>query len=98
EILADTDATSLGATERKIVGIIDRNGRRLLDLIEDLLTFPQIGSGTLTLAAGPVKIRQLIEAACEAVRPEVEQAGLTVALDIDEHIPAVQGQSRQPTL
>jgi len=95
EILADSDATALGATERKIVGIIDRNGRRLLDLIEDLLTFSQIESGTLTLAAGPVKIRQLIEAACEAVRPEVEQAGLTMVLDIDEHIPVVQGDSEQ---
>jgi PAS domain S-box-containing protein len=95
EILADSDATALGATERKIVGIIDRNGRRLLDLIEDLLTFSRIESGTLTLSLGPVRVRQLVEAACEAIRPAVEAAGLQFVLDVDEHIPLVQGDGEQ---
>ncbi|GAA2589866.1 response regulator [Dactylosporangium fulvum] len=95
EILADTDSTTLGATERRIVGIIDRNGRRLLDLIEDLLTFSRIESGTLTLTVGPVRIRQLVEAAGEAIRPAVETAGLVVILDVDEHIPVVQGDGDQ---
>ncbi len=95
EILADAHASSLGATERKIVGIIDRNGRRLLDLIEDLLTFSRIESGTLTLSVGPVMVRHIIDAAYEAIRPSVETAGLNVTLDIDEHIPVVQGDGEQ---
>jgi PAS domain S-box-containing protein len=95
EILADSDAAALGATERKIVGIIDRNGRRLLDLIEDLLTFSRIESGTLTLSVGPVRVRQLVEAACEAIRPAVEAAGLQLVLDVDEHIPVVEGDGEQ---
>ena len=95
EILADAHASSLGATERKIVGIIDRNGRRLLDLIEDLLTFSRIESGTLTLTVGPVKVKHVIDAACEAIRPSVESAGLTITTDIDEHIPVVQGDGDQ---
>ncbi|GAA3225410.1 ATP-binding protein [Dactylosporangium siamense] len=95
EILADAHASSLGATERKIVGIIDRNGRRLLDLIEDLLTFSRIESGTLTLTVGPVKVKHIIDAACEAIRPSVETAGLTITTDIDEHIPVVQGDGDQ---
>ncbi|GGM32436.1 ATP-binding protein [Dactylosporangium sucinum] len=95
EILTDTDASTLGATERRIVAIIDRNGRRLLDLIEDLLTFSRIESGTLTLTVGPVRIRRLIEAAHEAIRPAVETAGLAVILDVDEHMPAVQGDAEQ---
>ncbi|MEU0559158.1 ATP-binding protein [Dactylosporangium sp. NPDC006015] len=95
EILADAHASSLGATERKIVGIIDRNGRRLLDLIEDLLTFSRIESGTLTLSVGPVQMRQIIDAAYEAIRPSVEAAGLSITLDVDEHIPVVQGDGEQ---
>ncbi|GAA2367537.1 ATP-binding protein [Dactylosporangium salmoneum] len=95
EILADSDATGLGPTERRIVGIIDRNGRRLLDLIEDLLTFSRIESGTLTLALGPVRIRQLVDAACEAIRPAIEAAGLQLTLDVDDHIPVVQGDGEQ---
>jgi PAS domain S-box-containing protein len=95
EILADSESTALGATERKIVGIIDRNGRRLLDLIEDLLTFSRIESGTLTLDLGPVRLRRLVDAACEAIRPAMETAGLRLALDVDEHIPVVQGDAEQ---
>ncbi|WP_432985744.1 ATP-binding protein [Dactylosporangium sp. CA-233914] len=95
EILADSDSTALGPTERKIVGIIDRNGRRLLDLIEDLLTFSRIESGTLTLDLGPVRLRALVDAACEAIRPAMEAAGLQLALDVDEHIPVVQGDGEQ---
>ncbi|WP_433056467.1 ATP-binding protein [Dactylosporangium sp. CS-033363] len=95
EILNDSDATALGPTERKIVGIIDRNGRRLLDLIEDLLTFSRIESGTLTLNPGPVRLRGLVDAACEAIRPAMETAGLRLAVDVDEHIPVVQGDAEQ---
>nr|BFE63358.1 hypothetical protein GCM10020063_078840 [Dactylosporangium thailandense] len=95
EILADSDATALGPTERRIVGIIDRNGRRLLDLIEDLLTFSRIESGTLTLDLGPVRLRGLVDAACEAIRPAVETAGLRLTVDVDEHIPLVQGDGEQ---
>ncbi|MEV6925963.1 ATP-binding protein [Dactylosporangium sp. NPDC051485] len=95
EILADSDTTGLGPTERRIVGIIDRNGRRLLDLIEDLLTFSRIESGTLTLAPGPVRIRQLVDAACEAIRPAIEAAGLHLTLDVDDHIPVVRGDGEQ---
>ncbi|WP_433214755.1 ATP-binding protein [Dactylosporangium sp. CS-047395] len=95
EILNDSDATALGPTERKIVGIIDRNGRRLLDLIEDLLTFSRIESGTLTLNPGPVRLRGLVDAACEAIRPAMESAGLRLAVDVDEHIPVVQGDAEQ---
>ncbi|MFI5906640.1 ATP-binding protein [Dactylosporangium sp. NPDC051541] len=95
EILADSDATALGPTERKIVGIIDRNGRRLLDLIEDLLTFSRIESGTLTLDLGPVRLRRLIDAACEAIRPAMETAGLRLTIDVDDHIPTVQGDAEQ---
>ncbi|GAA3448309.1 ATP-binding response regulator [Dactylosporangium matsuzakiense] len=95
EILADSDATALGPTERRIVGIIDRNGRRLLDLIEDLLTFSRIESGTLTLDLGPVRLRRLVDAACEAIRPAMQTAGLRLAVDVDEYIPAVQGDAEQ---
>ncbi|WP_432835098.1 ATP-binding protein [Dactylosporangium sp. CA-092794] len=95
EILADSDATALGPTERKIVAIIDRNGRRLLDLIEDLLTFSRIESGTLTLSVGPVYVRQLLDAAGEAIRPALETAGLQLLLDVDEHIPVLQGDAEQ---
>jgi PAS domain S-box-containing protein len=93
EILADDD--DLGAAQRTIIGIIDRNGQRLMDLIEDLLTFSSIESGTLQLATGPVQMRSLIEAASEAVRPVLESAGLSLSLDLAPELPIVDGDGGQ---
>ncbi len=93
EILAD-DA-DLSSPQRHIIGIIDRNGQRLMDLIEDLLTFSSIESGTLVLARGPVQIRPLVDSACEAVRPVIESAGLALSLDIAPDLPIVDGDGGQ---
>jgi PAS domain S-box-containing protein len=93
EILADDDG--LDGAQRNIINIIDRNGQRLMDLIEDLLTFSSIESGTLQLAAGPVQMRGLMEAAAEAVRPVLESAGLSLTLDIAPELPIVDGDGGQ---
>jgi PAS domain S-box-containing protein len=93
EILAD-DADP-NSPQQHIIGIIDRNGQRLMDLIEDLLTFASIESGTLVLARGPVQVRHLVDSACEAVRPVMESAGLALSLDITPHLPTVDGDGGQ---
>jgi PAS domain S-box-containing protein len=93
EILADD--VDLGTSQRGIVGIIDRNGQRLLTLIEDLLTFSSIESGTLALASAPVALRRLVDGACEAVRPSVESAGLTLAVAVPADLPTVDGDVDQ---
>jgi PAS domain S-box-containing protein len=93
EILSDDE--HLADQQRSIVDIIDRNGQRLMSLIEDLLTFSSIESDTLTLARGPVQMRQLIESACEAVRPVLESAQLALSLDIAPSLPIVDGDGGQ---
>jgi signal transduction histidine kinase len=93
EILSDDP--ELGSAQRNIIGIIDRNGQRLMDLIEDLLTFSSIESGQLVLANGPVQMKQLIDAAGEAVRPVLESAGLALSLDIAPDLPIVDGDGAQ---
>jgi PAS domain S-box-containing protein len=93
EILADDP--NLGGTQRKIVDIIDRNGQRLLTLIEDLLTFSSIESGTLCLASAPVALRQLVDGACEAVRPSLESAGLTLTVAVPADLPTALGDVDQ---
>jgi PAS domain S-box-containing protein len=89
------DDPELGSAQRGIIGIIDRNGQRLMDLIEDLLTFSSIESGQLVLASGPVQMKQLIDAAGEAVRPVLESAGLALSLDVAPNLPIVDGDGGQ---
>ncbi len=89
------DDPELDSAHRSIIGIIDRNGQRLMDLIEDLLTFSSIESGQLVLTNGPVQMKQLIDAAGEAVRPVLESAGLALSLDIAPDLPIVDGDGGQ---
>jgi PAS domain S-box-containing protein len=56
------------ADQRQIISIIDRNGRRLLALIDDLLTFSHIEAGTLMLVRGPVRIADVLHSAAETIR------------------------------
>jgi len=89
------DDAELTSAHRNIIGIIDRNGQRLMDLIEDLLTFSSIESGQLVLVHGPVQIKQLVDAAGEAVRPVLESAGLALSLDLAADLPIVDGDGGQ---
>src|SRR5262249_20121352 len=93
EILADDDG--LNDPQRTIIGIIDRNGQRLLDLIEDLLTFSSVEAGTLTLSRGPVRLHQVVDSACAAVRPALEAAGLSLTVDVAAELPTVDGDAAQ---
>jgi PAS domain S-box-containing protein len=75
EMLAEDVNGVLTDDDRRLVEIIDRNGRRLLALIDDLLTFSHIEAGTLQLMREPVQIADLVHGAAEVVRstapPEV---------------------------
>jgi PAS domain S-box-containing protein len=93
EILADDDGLTL--PHRNMVSIIDRNGQRLMSLIEDLLTFSSIESGTLELDLGPVALRPIVEDACEAIRAAAEASDLLVVRDVPAGLPIVDGDQAQ---
>jgi signal transduction histidine kinase len=93
ELLADDPHLDDGY--RSIISIIDRNGQRLMELIEDLLTFSSIESGALSLTRGPVKARQIVDAAVDAIRPAVEAAGLSLTVQVEPELPVVDGDLSQ---
>jgi PAS domain S-box-containing protein len=69
EILSESDSSTLSGSERRMIDVIDRNGKRLLDLIEDLLTFARVESGALVLLKEPLDVADLIVRCCATVEP-----------------------------
>jgi PAS domain S-box-containing protein len=61
EILADGDFGDLTPEETKSVAIMERNGRRLLGLIEDLLTLARIDSSGVQLRPARVDLRTMMD-------------------------------------
>jgi signal transduction histidine kinase len=94
EILAEDVNGVFKEEDQRIISIIDRNGRRLLALIDDLLTFSHIEAGTLVLTYGPVQLADVLDSAVEAVR-STAHPGLTIRLHVTDPLPVVEADGAQ---
>lgn len=63
------------------------SGLHLLELINDVLDMASIEAGKVSLKAGPVDLRALVDMACDSVRLRAEQKGLGFGVDIDTRLP-----------
>jgi signal transduction histidine kinase len=89
ELLTES-SEHLSPAERRIVATIDRNGERLLALIEDLLTFSALDGGRLPVRRAHLDLATLIVEACAQAAPgdrpdrvEVDLADDLPPLDAD---------------
>ncbi|MFC1614376.1 response regulator [Gemmatimonadota bacterium] len=64
--------------------IIQRNGRNLLNLINDILDLSKIESGRMDTVLADFEARQAIDRALETVRPMAETKGLGMKVQIDD--------------
>lgn len=60
EVLADGLAGDLSAEQQEVVARVDRNGRRLLGLVEDLLMLSHIESARLAISPRPVDLVEIV--------------------------------------
>ena len=95
ELLQDEEVASLTARQRKLIDALDRNGARLLALVDDLLTASTIDEGMLPSGSWPLDLRDVVSMARRALQPSIDGRRLTTRL----HLPAapvmVQGDARQ---
>ena len=83
---------SLGEESRRFLDVVDRNSKRLLRLVSDLLFVAQIESGRLTLELGEANVRLLAEESVEALRPAAEAGSVELRLD-SAPVPALRGDA-----
>ncbi len=68
---------------RRFLEVVERNARRLLRLVGDLLFVAQAEAGRLELASAEVDLGAIASDAVEAARPEAERRGSTLVLDAE---------------
>jgi PAS domain S-box-containing protein len=96
EVLAGIGPEWIRPAEQRMIGIIERNGKRLLDLIEDLLSFAHIeNGGTLHLARRSVDLHDLADSCRATIEPSLTAAGLTLACDVPDGLPTVSADPAQ---
>lgn len=71
EMLLEDSPTALDEEQERLLRIIARNGTRLIDLCNDLLTLSGLDAGTIDWRAEEVDLTALLRTAAEAVGPLV---------------------------
>jgi signal transduction histidine kinase len=91
EMLEDGAVGEMTEKQLDLVGRIDRNGRRLLGLIEDLLLNSRIESGQLNLARRPCDLAAIVDHAWEATGPLTQRRDLHLRHEIASRPVTVDG-------
>jgi signal transduction histidine kinase/CheY-like chemotaxis protein len=71
----------LSSDQRESVEQIEKAGRHLLDLINEVLDIARIESGQLSLSLEPVEVRSAVSEALELLRPLAAERGISVVLE-----------------
>ena len=80
ELLQDEERTRLGSDQRQYADIMQRNAKRLLRLVGDLLFLARIQSGSLHLEFGETDLTEVIENAIDETRPAATAKRITLTL------------------
>jgi PAS domain S-box-containing protein len=95
EMLVDGDAGVLSHPQARLLARVERNARRLLALIEDLLILSRIEAGAVKVNARPVPVRELVGGALEALRSVRAPSDVELRVDMPDEPLAVYGDQGQ---
>lgn len=94
ELLDDGDGGELSPRQRELVDVVVRNGRRLQQLVEDMLGFCQIQSDP-DLGHSQVHVKQLTDEAWDTVLAHLVGRELLTVLDVQLDIPDLTANLKQ---
>lgn len=76
-------------TQRRFLGIIERQARRLSRLVDDLLSLSDLERGITPLKIEELEPRAILEEAAELMREPVTRAGINLSVDGPADLPRV---------
>lgn len=95
EMLRDGFGGTLAAQQQSMLEVVDRNSRRLLGLIDDVLTLSRIESGVFKVSSTRVDVLSLIASAQQALYPSIIERQLDFEVDVETDTSYVQGDVNQ---
>lgn len=94
ELLLDGGAGQLTDDQGRFLAVVDRNSKRLMHLVGDLLFLAQVEAGKLTLELGDVDLDDVVSEAVEAAKPIADEKGITLEASVEPIPPMLGDRSR----
>ena len=85
DVLSSID--TLDEKQQRYAGNIQRSGRMLLDMINDILDLAKIESGRMNVSLSEFPIESAITAQCDMARPLTEKKNIDLEYEIEAHLP-----------
>ncbi len=95
EMLRDGSSGITEEMRERFLAIIDRNSEHLLSLIEDLLILSRMDSGQYSALDRQFSVREIVDGAVSIVQPALQQAQLTMSVEIADDVPSILGDPGQ---
>jgi signal transduction histidine kinase len=93
EVLAGID--SLNERQKRYANNIQKSGRILLDMINDILDLAKLEAGKMELRLSEFRLDAIIHAQCDMVRSLTEDKNIDLAVEVDGDLPPLfQDQSK----
>ena len=82
---------------REVLDRIQRNGRHLLGLINDVLDLSKIEAGQLNLSLADYSLTDVVQSVYSAVEGLAKEKHIALKIEVPPHLPAARGDERKLT-
>jgi signal transduction histidine kinase len=97
ELIIDQTYGATPDRMREVLGRVERNGRHLLGLINDVLDLSKIEAGQLTLALADYSLKDVVNSVFSAVEPLAAEKHLAFKVEVPPNLPGGRGDERRIT-
>ena len=95
ELILDSIYGEIPEKARETMTRIERSGRHLLALINDVLDLSKIEAGQLTLSLTDYSLRETVHTVVMAMEPLAAEKGLALKVALDPNLPLARGDERR---
>jgi GAF domain-containing protein len=95
ELILDNIYGEVPARAREVMERIDKSGRHLLGLINDVLDLSKIEAGQLTLALAEYSLREVVQTVFTATEPLAAEKRLAFKVNVAADLPRGRGDERR---
>src|ERR1700736_1302255 len=97
ELILDSVYGEMPEKARSVLDRVQRNGRHLLGLINDVLDLSKIEAGQLTLSLSDYSLKSVIQTVFGAVEPLAREKQVALNIDVAPELPQGHGDERRLT-